>query len=79
MWAEFRMFPIGLVLGILLSCVSLLFSAPGAVYIYGSNLIKEVYGKISTVGPVINIVIGRMSTILYMVSFTSHSQLYFIL
>lgn len=70
MWAEFRMFPMGLVLGILSSCIGLLLAAPGAVYIYGDNLTKEVYGKISAAGPVVNIVIGCMATILCMVSST---------
>lgn len=67
-WAEFRMFPVGLLFGILSSCFGILFAAPGAVYINGI-LTKEMNGKISAAGPVINIVIGCVATILCMISF----------
>lgn len=67
-WAEFRMFPMGLLFGILSSCAGLLFAAPGAVYINGI-LTKEMNGKISAAGPVVNIVIGCVATILCMISF----------
>ncbi|MDI6887047.1 MAG: site-2 protease family protein [Candidatus Thermoplasmatota archaeon] len=58
-WAEYRAFPFGLVLALLMSAAGFVFAAPGAVYIMGSITKKE-NGKISLAGPLINIVIGAV-------------------
>jgi Zn-dependent protease len=58
-WAEFRMYPMGLLLGFVTALIGFVFLAPGAVYI-GGNITKEQYGRISLAGPATNIVIGSV-------------------
>jgi Zn-dependent protease len=57
-WAEFRMWPMGLVLALVTSLIGFIFAAPGATYISGQNISKEENGRISIAGPLVNIVIG---------------------
>ena len=57
-WAEFRMWPMGLVLALVTSLIGFIFAAPGATYIQGMNISKEENGQISIAGPLVNIVIG---------------------
>ncbi|MCL2712150.1 MAG: hypothetical protein FWD37_02585, partial [Methanomassiliicoccaceae archaeon] len=52
-WAEYRMFPFGLMIALLLSFTGLIFAAPGAVYISG-RINNEMNGKISAAGPAVN-------------------------
>ena len=59
-WAEFRMWPMGLVLALLTSLLGFIFAAPGATYISGSNISKQENGKISIAGPAINVVIAAL-------------------
>ncbi len=56
-WAEFRAWPMGLMLAVLSGFMGFLFAAPGAVYIRG-NITKEYNGKISAAGPVMNIMVA---------------------
>ena len=56
-WAEFRMFPLGLGLAILMSFLGFMFAAPGAVYISGRFTEKQ-NGIISAAGPAVNIVLA---------------------
>ncbi len=58
-WAEFRMYPMGLLLGFITALLGFTLIAPGAVYI-GGNITKEQYGRISLAGPATNIVIGSI-------------------
>lgn len=60
-WSEYRMFPQGLLLALLLSFTGFLFAAPGAVMIFGSPP-REENGKISAAGPATNIVISALCT-----------------
>jgi Zn-dependent protease len=53
-WAEFRAWPMGLMLAVLSGFMGFLFAAPGAVYIRG-NLTEEQNGKVSASGPLMNI------------------------
>ena len=54
-WSEFRMFPMGLLLALFLGIFTgFVFAAPGAVTIFG-NPNRDEYGKISAIGPFINI------------------------
>jgi Zn-dependent protease len=54
-WSEFRMFPMGLILALFLGLFTgFVFAAPGAVTIMGHPN-KDEYGKISAIGPAINI------------------------
>ncbi len=57
-YARFNMWTQGLVFMFLTSLVGILFAAPGAVYIYSSNITKKQNGIISAVGPIINLVIA---------------------
>jgi Zn-dependent protease len=57
-WAEFRMWPSGLLLAIVISLFGLLFGAPGATYISGFDIDVRENGIISVSGPLVNFVIG---------------------
>lgn len=56
-WAEFRIFPLGLMLALLFSLTGFVFAAPGAVYIQG-NISRRQNGLISLSGPLTNLVLG---------------------
>ena len=57
-WAEFRMWPMGLVLALVTSLIGIIFAAPGATYISGVNITQSENGKISLAGPLTNVVIA---------------------
>jgi Zn-dependent protease len=58
-WAEFRMWPMGLVLALLSSLVFPgIFAAPGATYISGMTITRKENGWISVAGPIVNFVIA---------------------
>ena len=57
-WAEFRMWPMGLVLALVTSLLGFIFAAPGATYISGMNISKPENGKISLAGPAVNVFIA---------------------
>jgi Zn-dependent protease len=59
-WAEYRMFPFGLMIALLMSFFGFIFAAPGAVYISG-RIDNEMNGKISAAGPAANIVLGAVA------------------
>ena len=54
-WAEFRMWPFGLVLALITSLIGFIFAAPGATYISGTNISQSENGRISLAGPLTNI------------------------
>lgn len=56
-WAEFRMYPRGLLLALIISFFGFVFAAPGAVYITGA-IDTERNGEISAAGPLTNILIS---------------------
>lgn len=59
--AEFRMWPQGLVLALVLSAFTgFVFAAPGATYIDGYGITKRENGIISLAGPLTNIVISLL-------------------
>ncbi len=57
LWSEYRMFPNGLIITVLVSFLGFLFAAPGVVYIRG-YVTPEQDGKISIAGPLVNIVLA---------------------
>jgi Zn-dependent protease len=65
-WAEFRMWPMMLVLALLTALAGFVFAAPGATYISGANISESQNGKISLAGPLTNIVIGAAFIPLYL-------------
>jgi Zn-dependent protease len=57
-WAEFRVYPLGLVFALFFALLAgWVFAAPGAVYISG-RITNEQNGKISLAGPGLNLVFG---------------------
>ena len=57
-WAEYKLWPVGLVIALISSFVGFVFAAPGAVYTYGNYIDYEKNGKISIAGPVVNIILA---------------------
>jgi Zn-dependent protease len=67
-WSEFRMYPMGLILALFLGLFTgFVFAAPGAVTIMGHPN-KDEYGKISAIGPFINI---SLATIFYILTIST--------
>ncbi len=64
-WAEFRMYPLGLMLAVMMSFLGALFAAPGAVYISG-RVTKRQNGIISLAGPIVNLAIGGVFLIAWL-------------
>ena len=59
-WAEFRMWPMGLLLALVTSLIGFIFAAPGATYISGMNISNSENGRISIAGPLTNIAIALL-------------------
>jgi Zn-dependent protease len=57
-WAEFRMWPLGLVFALVTSLLGIIFAAPGATYISGMNISEAENGKISIAGPLTNVAVA---------------------
>ncbi len=58
-WAEFRIFPMGLMLALVFSVFGAVFAAPGAVYIQG-RITQKQNGLISAAGPGVNLVLATV-------------------
>jgi len=65
-WAEFRSFDNFFIITILLSFLGVVFAAPGAVFIHG-NVTKSQNGKISVIGPIVNIALAILFIGIYFV------------
>ena len=59
-WAEFKMWPMGLLLALATSLFGIIFALPGATYIQGMNISRKENGWISLAGPLVNVVIGAI-------------------
>jgi len=57
-WAEFKLWPQGLIFALVTSFFGFVFAAPGAVYTYANYMTDEINGKISLAGPIVNIVLA---------------------
>ena len=57
-WAEFRMWPMGILLALATSLIGFIFAAPGATYISGLSVSEEQNGRISLAGPLTNVAVG---------------------
>ncbi|MBR2255688.1 MAG: site-2 protease family protein, partial [Candidatus Methanomethylophilaceae archaeon] len=62
LWSEFRMFPAGLLLTLVMSFVGFLFAAPGAVMIQGM-MDDRTNGQVSIAGPAVNIVFAAIGIV----------------
>ena len=57
-WAEFRMWPLGLLIALATSVIGFIFAAPGATYISGYNISDYENGIISVAGPLTNVAVA---------------------
>ncbi len=64
-WAEFRAYPLGLLMAIVFAFAGFFFAAPGAVNIMGM-INKRQNGIISVAGPLANLAVGTIFTIAYL-------------
>jgi Zn-dependent protease len=64
-WAEYRMYPTGLLMALVFSFLGFLFAAPGAVYIQG-RISRKQNGLISLAGPTTNIAFGTAFIVLWL-------------
>jgi len=74
LWAEYRMFPMGLLLALILSFTGFVFAAPGAVMFLGGSRDYET-GKIAMAGPLANIIIAMIMLPLYLFVFFESLQI----
>ncbi len=57
LWSEYRMFPLGLLVALIMAPMGFLFAAPGVTYISG-YVDEEQDGRISLAGPLVNIILS---------------------
>ena len=57
-WAEFKLWPQGLLFALVTSFFGFVFAAPGAVYTYANYMTDDINGKISIAGPIVNIILA---------------------
>jgi len=57
-WAEFRMWPMGVLIALATSLIGFIFAAPGATYISGLSVSESQNGKISLAGPLTNVAVA---------------------
>ena len=57
-YAEYELWPTGLLIALVSSFFGFIFAAPGAVVIYSNGMEKKTNGIISLAGPIVNIVLG---------------------
>ena len=78
-WAEFKLWPQGLIFALITSFFGFVFAAPGAVYTYANYMTDEINGKISIAGPVVNIALAlvflAIATAVYKSAFYSYTSL----
>jgi len=68
-WSEFRANYVTLGLSILFAyVVHIVFAAPGATMIYGPNITKRQNGIISAAGPLLNLGLGGLYLLLYLLA-----------
>jgi Zn-dependent protease len=75
LWAEFRMFPLGLLIALILAIFTgIVFAAPGAVMFRGNTRNFET-GRIAVAGPLANLVIAGISFPLFLFVFYESSTI----
>ena len=53
-WAEFKLWPLGLVIALVTAFLGFVFAAPGAVNTYADHMNDEINGRIAIAGPMTN-------------------------
>jgi Zn-dependent protease len=78
-WAEFKLWPQGLLFALITSFFGFVFAAPGAVYTYANYMTDDINGKISVAGPVVNIILAiiflAIAALVYRSAFYSDTSL----
>ena len=78
-WAEFKLWPQGLIFALITSFFGFVFAAPGAVYTYANHMTDEINGKISIAGPIVNIILALIFLVIcvavYPSAFSSQTSL----
>ena len=57
-YAEYELWPIGLLVALVSSFFGFIFAAPGAVVIFSNGMEEKTNGIISIAGPIVNIILG---------------------
>ena len=57
-YAEYELWPIGLLIALVSSFFGFIFAAPGAVVIFSNGMEEKTNGIISIAGPIVNIILG---------------------
>lgn len=57
-YAEYELWPTGLIIALVSSFFGFIFAAPGAVVIYSNGMEEKTNGIISIAGPIVNIILG---------------------
>ena len=64
-YAEYELWPTGLLIALVSSLFGFIFAAPGAVVIYSNGMEKKTNGLISIAGPIVNIVLGLIFFLIF--------------
>ncbi|MDO5814713.1 MAG: site-2 protease family protein [Methanobrevibacter sp.] len=59
--AEFKAWPLGLLITFASAFIGIVFSLPGSVYTYADNISDEINGRIAVAGPMANMVLALIS------------------
>ncbi len=73
-WAEFKLWPTGLIFALISSFFGFVFAAPGAVYTYSQYLDEKTNGIISIAGPIVNII---LALVFLLIAATIYRQSFF--
>ncbi|MBR4685394.1 MAG: site-2 protease family protein [Candidatus Methanomethylophilaceae archaeon] len=76
LWSEYRMWPAGLGITLVTSLLGFLFASPGAVVIMG-NMDKEMNGKVSIAGPIVNIVLCVIGIVVFSLTTNTLTYIFF--
>ena len=76
-WAEFKLWPLGLVIAFVTAFLGFVFAAPGAVNTYADQMSDEINGRIAIAGPMTNMGLALVFIIIaaLIYPFSIHSQI----
>ena len=76
-WAEFKLWPLGLVIALATAFIGFVFAAPGAVNTYADQMSDEINGRISIAGPMTNMGLALVFIVIaaLIYPFSIHSQI----
>ncbi|MBO7212898.1 MAG: site-2 protease family protein [Methanobrevibacter sp.] len=76
-WAEFKLWPLGLVIALVTAFLGFVFAAPGAVNTYADHMTDEINGRIAIAGPMTNMALALIFIAIAALTypFSLHSQI----